>query len=138
MKTHLKLAVLAVLLVATAIRCFAMMSIGDVSKAQAKEMGMEVRVTPAGLDAVRVELEFETKGALKNYSRVDLEISDGKLSVSASLQEEGLRPRHVLVSFAADRAHLDKITLRVVTGVPMNMVGLDLHMKDFVDLDKLR
>ena len=119
--------------------CFAMMSIADVSKARAKELGMEVRSKPAGPDAVRVELEFEAKGALKDFSRVDLEFRDGgKFLVTSSLREERSKPGRIVVSFAADRAHLDKLTLMVVVQpAPRDMTGYQLRVKDFVDLEKL-
>jgi len=137
MKTTLGISVLTLLLVTTPSVCFALMSIEHVSKERAKELGMEIRTKQAGPDGARVELEFEAKGELKNYIRVDLEIREGEKSpLSATLREEPSRPGRVIVGFAADRATLDKITLRVVTGAPMNMRGYELRVKDFVDLEK--
>lgn len=139
MKTMLKISVLTVLLVAAPSVCFAMMSIGHVSKERAKELGMEIRTKQAGPDGARIELEFETKGELKDYFRVDLLIREGEKSLLfATLREEQSKPGRVVVSFAADRATLDKITLRVVTGVPMNLTGHDIRVKDFVELEKVR
>jgi len=109
-----RISVLTFLVVAAPSLCFALMSIANVSKEQAKEMGMEVRSNAAGPNAVRVALEFETKGALKSFSRVDLEIRDGEKWVSAALRVDRSKPGRVIVSFAADRANLDKSTLRVV------------------------
>ena len=138
MKTILSISVLTFLLVAASSPCFAMMSIAHVSTERARELGMEIRSKAAGPDAVRVELEFEIKGELKSYGRVDLEISEGgKLRLFASLKEEQSRPGRVVVSFSADRANLDKITLRVVVGMPMNMVGYELRVKDFLAMEKL-
>jgi hypothetical protein len=138
MKTILSVSVLAFLFSATVSPCFGMMSIDLVTKERAKELGMEVRATQAGPDGCRVELEFPTKGELKSYLRVDLDVNEGgKLGLSASLKEEPSRPGHVLVSFAADRANLDKITLRVVVGVPRDLVGYELRPKDFVSVEKL-
>ena len=131
--------VLTCLVVLTPSVCFAMMAIEIVSKDRAKELGLEVRANAAGPDAVRVELEFETK-ALPQYSRVDLEILDrGKLLSSSTLREEPAKAGRVIVSFAADRTKLSQFTLRIVTGVgTRNMTGYDVQAKEFVDLEKLR
>jgi hypothetical protein len=139
MKTTLGISVLTLLLVTTPSVCFALMSIEHVSKERAKELGMEIRTKQAGPDGARIELEFETKGELKKYIRVDLEIHDGeKWLLSSTLREEQSKPGRVVVSFAADRAILDKITLRVVVGAPMNLAGHDIRVKDFVELEKVR
>lgn len=127
------LSVATVLLTLAATPCIAMMSIEIVTKERAKALGMEIRSNPAGPKAVRVELEFERKGELKDFTRVDLEMRDGEKWVSASLREEQSTPGHVVVSFAADRANLDKITLRVVVQpAPRDMTGYELRVKDFV------
>ncbi len=128
------------LFVAAPSLCFAMMDIDLVSPKRAKELGMEIRSNAAGPDAVRIELEFKPDGELKDYSRVDLEMhQNGKLLMTSILREERTKPGRVVVSFAADRGSLDKITLRVVTqSAPRDMVGYELRMKDFVDLAKIR
>ena len=116
-----------------------MMSIDILSKDRAKELGMDVRTKGAGPDAVRVELEFEPKGELKGYYRVDLDVNGGgKLQLFATLKEESSRPGHVLVSFAADREMLEKATLRVVMGSPGNLSGYELRVKDFVSLEGMK
>ena len=122
-----------------------MMSTEDVSKERAKELGMEIRSKAAGPDAVLVELEFETKGELRNFSperfsRVELRIVEGERSLlTAALQEKRPSPGHVVVSFAADRAQLDKITLTVVVGSgQLSGGGYELRLKDLVELEKLR
>ena len=139
MKTTLGISVLTLLLVTTPSVCFALMSIEHVSKERAKELGMEIRTKQAGPDGARIELEFETKGELKSFVRVDLEIREGEKSwLSATLREEQSKPGRVVVSFAADRVNLDKITLRVVVGAPMNLTGYDIRVKDFVELEKAR
>ena len=133
MKTILHLSVLTFLLTASAGPCFAMASLEQVSPARAKELGMEIRSKPAGPDATWIELEFEAKGALKNFERVSLEITDeGKLLLSSTLKEEKSSDAHVIVSFTAGRAILEKVTLRVVTGFGMR-VCRELRLKDFVE-----
>jgi hypothetical protein len=120
--------------------CRAMMSIDIVSKDRAKVLGMEVRTVGAGPDAVRVELEFEPKGELKKYYRVDLDVNGGgKLELFATLKEEDAsRPGRIRVSFAADRVTLEKATLRVVVGSPGNLSGFDLRVKNFVSAEGVK
>ena len=140
MRTILKSSVLILLLVDTPSLCYALEGIEFVTKERAKELGLEIRANAAGPDAVRVELEFETKGELKDYSRVALEMEDeGKLLLSSTLREEKSPPGRIVVSFAADRAKLDKITLKVVVQYsPRTRTGHVLKVKEFVDLEKLR
>ena len=141
MKATFNLAVFAVLLAVAPQVCRAMMEIEEVSKDRAQALGVEVRVTAAGPDAIRVEVEFDAKVELKGYSRADLEIHEGgKLLSSSTLREEESHQGHVVVSFAADRSKLDEFTVRVVVGhnaVLDTMVGYDIRMKDFVDLGEV-
>lgn len=66
----LGLLLLTLVLIAASTPCFAMMDIAHVSRARAKELGMVLRVKAAG-HATTVVLEFEIKGELKNFGRVD-------------------------------------------------------------------
>ena len=136
----IRFSVLTFLLAATPSLCYALEGIEFVTPERAKELGLEVRYNAAGPDAVRVVLQFETKGELKDYSRVALEIHVGeKLVASSTLREEKGEPGHVVVSFAADRARLDQFTLKVVTQVsPRTRTGHILRMKEFVDPTKIR
>ena len=139
MKTIFSFLVLGILLVAAPSPCFGLMEIEHVSKERAKALGVEIRSIAAGPKIVRVELAFEIKGELKSFSRVDLEIEDGEKRVSASLREDRSKPGRVVVSFAADRANLDKITLRVVVQPgARTIIGYDFRMKDFVEPEKVR
>jgi hypothetical protein len=140
MKTLLSFLVVAFLGVLAPHSCLAEMTIEDVSRDRARELGLEIRAKPAGPDAVRIELEFELKGALKKYDRVELEFRDGKkLLVTTALREEHPKSGRIVVSFAADRAHLDKATLMmVVMDVPLGGSGYQIRVKDFVELEKLR
>jgi hypothetical protein len=116
------------------------MEIEVVTNERGKELGLEVRANAAGPDVVRVELAFATKGELKDYSRVDLELREaGKLLSSSTLREEPTEPGRVVVGFAADRKQLEKMTLRVVVQhSPRSRTGYDIPVNDFVDLDKAR
>jgi hypothetical protein len=137
MKTAFGIAVLAVLLVAPS-PCFALGWVKSVSKEDAKQMGMEVRSERADPNDVRVELELKAEGILKNVSGVDLWIGEGeKLLVAAPLREDRSKPGRIVVSFTANRAQLDKITLRVM----VQDAGLGvykLRIKDFVEPEKGR
>ena len=141
MRTVFSAAVVAVLLALTAKPCFAMMEIAHVSREQAKEMGTELRFIGNGPNEVWVELEFKAEGKLKDFSHVSLEIREGeKLLVGyAALREKRSSSGSVVVSFMANRAFLDKITLRVVVAdVPLGGSGYELRVKDFVELEKVR
>ena len=139
-KACLGISAAVALLVATSGECYALMSIELVSVDRAKALGLEVRAHAAGPDVVRVELEFETQGKLKDYSRVDLELRDGgRLLSSSTLREEPSKPGRIVVGFAADRTKLDQMTLRVVVQhSPRSRTGYDVRVKDFVDLEKVR
>lgn len=139
MRTTLKLLALAVLLLVPPGLCFAMDSVELISKERAKELGLEVRSKAAGPDAVWVELEFETKGELKRITHVGLEMWAGqKLLLSSILRDSRPGPGRVAVSFTADRSHLDKFTLRVLSDQGLGSVGYVLRVKDLVDLEKVR
>lgn len=132
------LSLLAILFLALPDWCFALVKLENVTPDRAKALGLEVRSNAAGPDAVRVELEFEIKGDLQKFSRVDLIMeAEGKLLLHSTLQLERSKPGHVVVGFAADRSHLDKLTLRVITGEGLR-VGHDLQVKEFVDLTKIK
>lgn len=145
MKTLFSLFVWAVLLLAAPHRCLALRSLGILSPTEAKAMGVEVRATPAGPDAVWLELEFKIEGKLKEYnsergSLVEMEIRDGEKSLLsyAALQEQHPAPGHVRVRFMVNRAYLDKLTVTIVVGQGAMAGGAyELHLKEFVDLAKI-
>ena len=139
MRTTINISAFALVFIVTPSLSFAMMSIGDVSKERAKKLGIEVRSQPSGPRAAWVQLEFKPEGEFKNFRHVSMEIREGeKLLVGyAPLQEKRSSSGNVVVGFMVNRAYLENISLRVVTGMPMNLVGYDLRLKDFVDLEKL-
>jgi len=139
-KTFVAAFIAAIFLASTANLGFALEEIEIVTPARAKELGLEIRAHAAGPDVVRVELEFEVKGELQNYSRVALEIHDAEKLISTStLREEPAKPGRIIVGFAADRATLNKFTLKVVTqDSPRSRAGHVLRIHEFVDLTKLR
>ena len=116
---------------------FAMRSIGFVSPKEAKELGMEIRLTPNGTNEVWVELEFKAEGKFKDFNHVSLEIRDGEkfLLGWAPLKDKRAASGSVLVHFLANRVYLDKIALCVMIG-DMGDAGWELRMKDFVEAGK--
>ena len=140
MKSLFNISVLAVLLVIGAIPCQAMISVAQVSKVQAKEMGMEVRLKPSGPNHVWVFLEFKAEGKLKDFSHVSLEIRDGGklllgwMNFGAKRSSSG----KVVASFMAERAFVDKIGLRVMVQSGLRTgAGYDLRVADFVEPKKV-
>ena len=140
MKAIFNISILTFLFMATSSPCFAMMSIAHVSKERAKELGMEIRAKANGPNVVWVELEFKPVGQLKDFSHVSLEIRDEKkfLLGYTALREKRTSSGSVVVTFMANRAYLEKITLSVVVGEPMNMAGYELRVKDFIEPEKVR
>ena len=146
MNTILNNSVVAVLLVVAPRPCFAMGPMAQVSKERARALGMEVRTKASGTNAVLVELEFKTEGALKrfspeNNSRVELTIKDGEklLLGDAVLREKRWSSGSVVVSFWANRGYLDKVALIVIVGSGQLSGGAyELRVKDFVELEKIR
>ena len=118
----------------------ALEDIYTVTRQQATDMGLIFRAKAAGPDAVSVELEFPTTGALKGFQGVQLRIEDGKrLLFYSMLREETLESGHVVVSFYVDRARIPQCELKIATrGDGLTRVGHILPLKDFVDLTKVR
>jgi len=136
-KTIMNISVLTFLLVAAASQCFAEMTIEQVSKERAKELGMEIRTKANGPNDIWVEFEFKPEGKFKDFSHVSLEIREGrKLLVGyAALREKRSSSGSVVVNFIANRVFLEKITLTVaVADVPLGGSGYELRVKDFVEL----
>ena len=76
MRTTLHLPLLAFLFAIAAVinPCLAMMSLEEVSKSRAKELGMVVRANAAGPDAVRVWLEFDAAPFESESAPVQVEV----------------------------------------------------------------
>ena len=146
----------AVFLVVAPSPCFALWGYASVSKERAKELGMEVRSVPAGPNQVRVELEFKTEGRFEGFSPaagkfkdrsgVELRIGEGNnprlfaslASVTAPLKEDRSKPGRIVVSFHADRAHLDESNLWVMVPESDGGTAYVLRVKDFVEPEKDR
>jgi hypothetical protein len=139
MKAIFSISVVAALLAVAPSPCFADWGVEHVGKERAKELGMEIRWKANGPNDVWVELEFKAEGELKDFSHVDLRISEGdKTLVTAPLREDRSRPGRVVVSFTADRTRLDKINLWVMVPFALGGDAYDLRVKVFVELEKVR
>lgn len=121
-------------------QCLALRSIGIITMEEARELGLELRATPAGPEAAWLELEFKPAGKLKDFVHVELEITEGEKLLMAYLVLEGQRTDKgtVKVRFMAGREFLDRLTLVLVTGQPMNYAGNEVRVKDFVNAKNLR
>jgi hypothetical protein len=140
MKTNLTMLVAAVVLFAAAGQCFALRGVAIVTKEQAKEMGIELKASPSGPDACWLELEFKPEGKLKQFHEVLLDIHDGEKSIVSwtPLKDSRTESGKVIVRMTASRTYVEKITLSIVAGDPGNLTHYELHVKDFVDVTKIR
>ncbi len=140
MTSQFKLPLFVVFIAAVSFQCLAMRSVGTLTKKEATEMGIEIRASAAGPEALWLQLEFKPEGKLKAYDHVELEIDDGgKLLVAyAALGEKRSSSGAVVVGFMASRAYVGKITLSIITGFPSNFSANQLRMKEFVDLSKIQ
>jgi hypothetical protein len=138
MRTILKLTAAVLLLGVAARPAFALWGLTRVTKADAKEMGIEIRTTPAGPNDVRVEMEFKIEGHMKAFSSVDLRVGDGEKVLTASLKEDRTQPGRVVVSFSADRTQLDKAMLWIMVPGTLGGTIYEVRVKDFVEVEKGR
>lgn len=140
MITYFRIALVAVLFAAVPSQCLALRSVGIITRQEAADMGLELRATPAGPKAAWLELEFKPMGKLKDFGHVELEITEGEKVLIAylPLSERRTEKGTVQVRFMASRDYLDKLTLVVVTGHPMNYAGHEIRVKDFVDPKDIR
>jgi hypothetical protein len=149
MKTILNIIALAVLLLVAPSPCFALWDVLDVSKDEAKKLGLEVRVQAADPNHVSVALEFKTEGSFKVFSpeskfkdQSSVQFWIGQADnpqVSAALREDRSKAGRVLVGFRVDRVHLDQSNLGVMVPYSDGALGgaqYRLRIKDFVELKK--
>ena len=141
MKTIFTIAVWFVLLAVAPSPCFAMISVGHLSKEQAAELGITMKHRTNGDAGVMVWLEFKKEGFLEAFTYVELQVTDakGKHLVSARLQPHPVvygQPKEIVsVAFSADPAQLENCAFMIVAyGSSRGDVGYVLKVKDFLDL----
>lgn len=104
-----------------------------VTKERAKALGMLITSQADGPDSVRVGLEFEKQGELKEYRSAQLKQSDGDKSLlSVTLKEGESKLGRVIVGFESTRSNLATLSLEIFANVRGTRVRYMLPMKDFV------
>ena len=120
--------------------CFGEIDVGELSKDEAKELGIELRAKPGGPKHAWIELEFKLEGKLSKFQYVSLEIPDGdQLGLGwTPLKDKRTSSGSVIVRLMGSRKFLENVTLRIVHGDgDFGGSGLDVRLKDFVDFEKL-
>lgn len=119
----------------------ALISIGPLSKEEAKEKGIVMKSRPDGYAGIKVWLEFTGDGFLKDFTYVDLQVhdDDGGHQFSARLQPHpvvhGQPDDVVAVSFSAQPDKLKSCSFLVVAyGSKLGDVGYELSVAKFLDL----
>ena len=124
---------LLILLCALTGPAFALDLLKDVSKAEAKELGITVRVTPREKD-VRVQVDFKPTGPKKEFKYAYLEVTrGGKRLVLAYVMPWKPTPDTTHFEFYTDPAALPETTFTVtVWDDPITGQGYVLRMKDYL------
>ncbi len=135
MRTYFSLAVLALVLALHAPReCFALWDVFQVTPEEAADLGIEVRVTPAGPDAVNLEFDFGIEDEFKDFERVELRVGQqNDYVVFAPLREERTEAGHVVVGFTAYRHQLDTLSVWIMVPGGAGGVAYDLQPSRFVE-----
>jgi hypothetical protein len=143
MKIRFRIWSLLVVLLA-AFPCSAMISVGELSKDQAKELGITMKQRRNGDAGIKVWLEFKQEGFLENLTYTELRVTDadGKHLLSARLQPNpvvhGQPGDLVSVAFSAQPAQLPHCAFMIVAyGSARGDVGYILEVNDFLDLDRI-
>jgi hypothetical protein len=119
MKTILKIAVLAFLVIGVSSRSYALRVIYSVSTEQAaQELGAKIRWEVVATNQVGVWLEFAPRGKLARFDHGELEIaSAGRQLVCAALQPLHQTSDKVVLYFSADAEHIKMSTLTLIVSV---------------------
>ena len=143
MKALFRISGLSFLLVA-AVPCFAMISVGHLSKKEAEDLGIMMKQRPNGDAGVMVWLEFKKKGFLEKFTYAELRMKDskGKHLLSARLQPHpvtsGQAAEVLSFAFSAEPGQLENCAFMIVAyGSSRGDVGYILNVKDFLNLKKL-
>ena len=118
---------------------FALISVGHMTKAEAKEAGITMKSRPDGDAGTKVWIEFKKQGFLQAFTYAELQVYDaqGKQRLSARLEPVPVVPGQakdvVTCSFSADPAELEHCAFLVVAyGSTKGDVGYVLKVKDFI------
>lgn len=130
------LSVAALLLVSATVPppSFALDELRDVSREEAKKLGITVEARPRPQDGdVWVQVEFKPTGPKKEFKYTHLNVThDGKKLVSAALMPYRPKPDTLRFDFYIDPAALPDATVTItVWEDPLTGQGYVLKMKDY-------
>jgi len=122
--------------------CFAMISVGVLTKERAKtKYGITMHARENGDAGIKVWLQFKKEGWLEKFTYAELRMEDsrGKHMISAKLQPNPVHHRQskdiTTVAFSAAPDQLAQCSFLVVCyGSNEGDVGYYLKLKDFLDL----
>ena len=136
MKTILKIAVLAFLVIASSSRCYALRMLSGVSTQQAaQELGVKIRSETVGTNQIGVWLEFSPRGKLAHFHHGELEVASGERQlVCATLLPLQQTSDKVVLYFSADPDNIKMSTLTVIVSGASgpDPDGYSFAIKDFV------
>jgi hypothetical protein len=140
LSSYINISILTLLLFGASSQCFALQENIVVSKDKAKTMGVALRWNPNGEAGVKVWIEFKTEGKLKNFARVELEMTtEGKHVVSAPLLTSRPTADGVSAYFSAEPSYLATSVLTIVVqDGPRTRIGYQFRVRDFMDHEKPR
>jgi hypothetical protein len=118
-------------------RCSAIEFIKDVSREEAKKLGVVLQTSRNGEAGMRVSVEFEPKGELQNFLRVEVEIfKGGKCLIYAPLQTSNPTPGKIAAYFSTDASNFPWSALKIVVlDGTRTRIGYRLALKNFVEPD---
>lgn len=136
LRTALTSLVLLLLLCGLSAHCLADYLVADVSREQAKELGITVHTQPSANRDLRVDVEFHASGRMKAFRWADLELThNGKRLVTAALMARkpilGRAADTTRLEFYLDPAALPDTTITLfVADQELGGTGYRLKMKD--------
>lgn len=137
------LAILTILIASTTNTSYAEISVGTLTKEQAREKyGITMHASNNGDAGIKVWLEFKQEGWLEKFTYAELRMKDsqGRHLLSAKLQPNAVHhrqsPEITTVYFSATPEQLKHCSFLVVSyGSNEGDVGYYLDVKEFLDMD---
>lgn len=145
MKALIHASIAACLFLAATLPSTAMIDVGDLSKEEAKKLGISMKSRANGDAGILVWVEFKKVDFLEHFTYAEFQLNDaqGKHLASAKLQPlpvvHGQAPDVISVSFSVDPSQLENCSIMLVAyGSSQGDVGSILRTKDFLDLKKAK
>lgn len=137
MKRALKIALLALVVIGTSNRCYALRLIQGVSDGKrAQELGVKIRSELVATNHFGVWLEFSPQGKLAHFGHGELEVaSAGRQFVCATLLPLHQTSDKVVLYFSVDRDYLQSSILTIIVSGARgpDPDGYSFAIKDFVN-----